>query len=109
MQLSSQNGIVELREPGMATDRITNDLPGNAYTMHSATGTNLIDIPDGITNPIMVEIDPMLQMRAMTVASMMDRFEEVTPEENRELAGINLVVSIPFGRNQFVTTRLGDN
>ena len=44
----------------------------------------------------MVEIDPVLQMGAMAVAGMMDRREEVTPEKNSELAGINLVVSISF-------------
>jgi hypothetical protein len=48
-------------------------------------------------------------MGAMTVASMMDRLEEVTSEKNSELAGIDLVVSIAFGRDQFVTTWLGDN
>jgi hypothetical protein len=93
----------------MATDRITNDPPGNADTMHSAAGANLIDIPDPITDAVMIQIDPVLQMGAMTVASMMDCLEEVTSEKNSELAGINLIVSIAFGRNQFVTTGLSDN
>jgi len=93
----------------MATELVTNDPPGNADTMHSAAGANLIDSPDRITDAIMVKINPVLQMRSMTVGGMMDRFEEVAPEQNSELAGINLVVSITFGRDQFVTTRLGNN
>jgi hypothetical protein len=77
--------------------------------MYSAASANLINIPNRITNPIMIEINPVLQVGAMTVAGMMDRFEKITSEENSELAGINPIVSIAFGRNQFVTTGLSDN
>jgi hypothetical protein len=35
-------------------------------------------------------------MRSMIIAGMMDRFEKITSEKNCKLAGINLVVSIPF-------------
>jgi hypothetical protein len=93
----------------MAALLVTNDLPGNTYTMHPAAGSNLIDISDRITNAIMIQIDPVLQMRSMTVAGMMNRFEKIAPEENSEFAGINLVVSITFGRDQSVTTWLRDN
>lgn len=44
----------------------------------------------------MIEIDPVLQIRSMVVAGMMDRLEEVAPEENGELAGIDPVISIFF-------------
>ena len=80
----------------MATDRIADDLPGNAYTMHPAAGANFVDIPDSITNAVMIEIDPVLQIGSLTIAGMMDRFEEVTSEKNSKLARINLVVSIAF-------------
>jgi len=62
--------------------------------MHPATGANLIDIPDRITNAIMIEIDPVLQMGAMAVAGMMDRLEIVASEKNGELDGINPVIFI---------------
>jgi hypothetical protein len=39
----------------------------------------------------------------------MDRLEKMTSEKNSEFAGINLIVSIAFRRDKFVTTRLGDN
>ena len=93
----------------MATDRIADDLPGNAYTMHPAAGANFVDIPNSITNAVMVEINPVLQMGSMTVTGMMNRFKEVTSEKNSKFAGINLVVSIAFRRDKFVTTWFVDN
>jgi len=80
----------------MATDRIADYLTGNAYTMHPAASPNLVDIPDSITNAVMIEIDPVLQMSSMVIAGVMDPFEKITSEENSKLAGINLVVSITF-------------
>jgi hypothetical protein len=35
-------------------DRVANDLPGNSYTMHPATGANLVDIPDRIADSVMI-------------------------------------------------------
>jgi hypothetical protein len=64
--------------------------------MHPTAGANLVDISDRIANSVMVEINPVLQMGSMTIASMMDRFKVVTPEKNSEFAGINLVISISF-------------
>ena len=49
---------------------VANDLPGNSYTMHPAAGANLVDIPDHITDSVMIEIDPVFQMRSMVVAGM---------------------------------------
>ena len=46
-------------------DTVANDLPGNAYPMHPAAGPNLVDIPDRITAAVMIETDPVLQMRSV--------------------------------------------
>jgi len=40
----------------MATDRIADDLPGNAYTMHPAAGANFVDIPNSITNAVIEDV-----------------------------------------------------
>ena len=61
----------------MSMDIVTNDLPGNAYAMHPAASANLVDGPDRITDSVMIEIDPVLQMRSMAVTGMVDRLEEI--------------------------------
>jgi len=35
--------------------------------MHPAAGTDLVDVPDRITDSVMIEIDPVFQMRSMAV------------------------------------------
>ena len=76
----------------MATDLVANNLPGNTYAVHPTTGANLIDISDGITDAVMVEIDPVLQMRSMAVTGVVDGLQVIASEKNGELAGINLVI-----------------
>jgi hypothetical protein len=77
--------------------------------MHSAASANLVDIPDRITNAVMIEIDPVLQMRSMLVAGVMNGLEEIASEKDGKLAGINPIISIAFRRDQLVATRLRDN
>ena len=36
-------------------------------------------------------------MRAVVVAGMMNRLKKIASQKNGELAGINLVIPIPFG------------
>ncbi len=62
----------------MPMDLVANDLPGDCYAMHSATGAYLIYVPDCITNSVMIEIDPVLEMCSITVAGVMNRLEEIT-------------------------------
>jgi hypothetical protein len=38
----------------MATNRIADDFPGNAQAMHPAAGANFVDIPDRITDSVMI-------------------------------------------------------
>ena len=54
--------------------------------MHPTAGANLIDISDHIMDPIMVEIDPVLEMGSITVAGVMDRLEEITSEKDGKFA-----------------------
>ena len=90
-------------------DRVANDLPGNTHAMHPAAGPNLVDVPDRITNAVMIEIDPMLQMCSMVIAGVMNGLEEIASEKDGKLGRINPVISIAFRRDQFVTSRLRDN
>ena len=90
-------------------DIVANDPPGNSYTMHPAAGANLVDIPDRITDSVMIEIDPVLQMCSMVVAGVMNGLEEITSEKNGKFAGINPVISISFRRYQLIAARLRDN
>jgi hypothetical protein len=55
----------------------SNNLPGDGYAMHPATGANLVYMPYRITDSVMVEIDPVLEMGSITVAGMMNRLEEI--------------------------------
>ena len=80
----------------MPADRVPNDLAGNAYPMHPTAGADLVDIPDPIPDPVMIEIDPVLQMGAMIVAGVVNGLEEVTAQKDGQLAGINFVIPIPF-------------
>jgi len=45
---------------------------GDCYAMHPATGANLVYIPDCITDSVMIEIDPVLEMRSTAVAGVMN-------------------------------------
>jgi len=56
----------------MPMDIVANDLLGDGYAMHPAAGANLVDIPDRVTDSVMIEIDPMLEMGSMAVAGMMN-------------------------------------
>ena len=47
--------------------------------MHPAAGANLVDIPDRITNSVMIQIDPVLQMRSMVVAGVMNGLKKIAP------------------------------
>ena len=80
----------------MATDRVAYNLPGNAYTMHPAAGSDLVDIPDRIPDPIMIEINPVLQMGSVVIAGVVNGLEEIASQKNGEFARINLVISIAF-------------
>ena len=77
--------------------------------MHPAAGADLVDIPDRIPDPVMIEIDPVLQMGSMVVAGMVDRLEIITSQKDRKLAGINLVIFIAFAGDQFVVPRFRDD
>jgi hypothetical protein len=61
----------------MSMDVITNDFPGNSYAMHPAASANLVDAPYRITDSVMIEIDPVLQMGSMAIGSVMNRLEEI--------------------------------
>ncbi len=61
----------------MAMDIVTNDHPGHGNAKPSATGANRLEMPDRITNSVMIEIDPMLEMGSMVVAGMMNSLEEI--------------------------------
>ena len=93
----------------MPTDRVTYHLPGNAYAMHPAAGADLVNIPDRIANPVVIQIDPMFQMSAMVVAGVVDGLEIIASQKNRKLAGINLVVFIALASDPFVVARLRDD
>jgi hypothetical protein len=80
----------------MPADRVTNDLAGNAYPMHPAAGADLVDIPDCIPDPVMIEVNPVLQMGSMVVAGVVNGLEEIASQENGELARINLVIPVSF-------------
>ena len=88
---------------------IANNLPGNCHTVHSAAGADLIDISNRITDPVMVEIDPVLEMGSITVICVMNSFQELSPQKNSEFARIDLVILIPIASDPFVATGLGDN
>ena len=90
----------------MAMQLVANDLPGNAYAMHSAAGSNLVDGPYCITDSVMIEVDPVLQMRSMAITGVMNSLEEIASEKNGELAGINPVIFIAFAGDQFVAPGL---
>jgi hypothetical protein len=51
---------------------VANDLPGDGYAMHPATGAYLTYISNPITDSIVIEIDPVLEMGSMAVAGMMN-------------------------------------
>jgi hypothetical protein len=93
----------------MSMDIVANDFSGNAYSMHPAAGANLVDIPDSITNTVMIEIDPVLQVRSMAIAGMMNSLEEIASEKNGQFAGINPVIFIAFAGYQFVAAWFRDN
>jgi hypothetical protein len=93
----------------MPMDRVANDLPGNSYTMHPTAGPNVVDIPDRITDSVMIEIDPVFQMRSMAVPGMVNRLEIVASEKNGNFAGINPVIFIAFAGDQLVAARLRDD
>jgi len=93
----------------MAMSIVANDLPGNSYTMHPAAGANLVDTPDRITDSVMIEINPVLKMRSMVVAGVMNGLEEITSEKNGKFARINPVIFIAFAGYQFVAPGLRDN
>jgi len=93
----------------MAMYIIANNLPGNCHTVHPAAGADLIDVPDRITDPVMVEIDPVLEMGSIAVICVMNSFQELSPQKNSEFARINLVILITIASDPFVATRLGDN
>ena len=57
----------------------------------------------------MIEIDPVLQMRSMAVAGVMNRLKEIASEKNGQLAGINPVIFIAFAGDQLIAARLRDN
>jgi hypothetical protein len=93
----------------MPMDLVTDHLPGNAHAMHPATGANLVDVPDSVTDTVMIEIDPMFQVSSVTVTRMMNRLEIIASEQNGKLAGINLVILVTFTGDQFVAPRFRDN
>jgi hypothetical protein len=93
----------------MPMDIVANNPPGNSYTMHPAAGANLVDIPDCITDSVMIEIYPVLQMCSMVVAGVMNSLEKITSEENSKFARINPVIFIAFAGDQFVAPGLRDN
>jgi hypothetical protein len=64
--------------------------------MHSAAGAYLINIPDHITDSIMVEVNPMLHMGTMAIADVVNGLEEIGSQKNGELARINLVIYVSF-------------
>ena len=76
---------------------VADDLPGDSYTMHSAAGTNLVDIPDSRMDSIMIKLDPVFQMRAMRVIGVVNRLENIASQKSGQFSGIDLVVLIPFG------------
>ena len=47
---------------------------------------NLVYIPYRITDSVMIEINPVLQMGSITVAGVMDRLEEITSEKDGKFA-----------------------
>ncbi len=63
----------------MAMCLVANNLPGNCHTMHPATGAYLIDVPDCITDPVMVEIDPVLEVGSIAVIGVMNSLQELSP------------------------------
>jgi len=93
----------------MPMDMVANDLPGNSYTMHSAAGANLVDTPYRVAYSVMIEIYPVLQMRSMAIAGVMNSLEEIASEKNGKLTRINPVIFITFAGDQFVAPGLRDN
>jgi hypothetical protein len=80
----------------MPADRVTNHLAGNADPMHPTAGADLVDIPDPIPDPVIIEMNPVLQMGAMIVAGGVNGLEEVASQKDGQRAGINFVIPIPF-------------
>jgi hypothetical protein len=80
----------------MAMELVTNNLPGNSNTVHSAAGANLVDLPDCSTDSIMIKLDPVLQMRSMRVTGVVDYLEKITPEKSCQLTCVDLVVLVSF-------------
>jgi hypothetical protein len=93
----------------MSMDMVANDIPGNAYSMHPAAGPNLVDTSDRITDSVMIEINPVLQMCSMIIAGVMNSLEEIAYEKNGKFTRINPVILIAFADDQFVAAWLRDN
>jgi hypothetical protein len=88
---------------------VANDLPGYSYSMHPTAGSNLVDASDCITDSVMIEINPVLQMCSMIVAGVINCLKEITSEKNSKFARINPIIFIAFAGYQFVAPRLRDN
>ena len=93
----------------MPMDIVANDLPGNSYSMHPTAGANLVDAPNRITDSIMIEVDPVLQMCSMAIAGVMNGLEKIASEKNGKFARINPVIFIAFAGDQFVAAWFRDN
>jgi hypothetical protein len=93
----------------MPMDIVANDLSGNSYSIHPAAGANLVNTPDCITDSVMIEIDPVLQMCSMAITGVMNGLEEIASEKNGKFARINPVIFIALAGDQFVAAWLRDN
>jgi hypothetical protein len=93
----------------MTMKLIANALPVNSYTMHSSAISNLVNIPAVITDTVMIEINPVLQMFSMFIAILLNLLEEISSQKSFNLIFVPLVVLISLRSHQFVTPCLLDN
>jgi hypothetical protein len=64
--------------------------------MHPAAGTDLIDVSYYITNPVMIQINPVLEIGSITIICVMNSLKKLSPQKNSKLDGVNFIILVPI-------------
>jgi hypothetical protein len=77
--------------------------------MHSTSRSNFIDVTHGISDAVVIESDPLLLNGTVLIVTLIDGAQKTAAQELGQFGGVNLVIFITIGNDQFIVTRIAGN
>jgi hypothetical protein len=96
-------------EPGFAAAGGVNHVGGDVQAKEAGSGPDTAGVLGVVLNVSMVQADPLFQLDAPVVITVIDGPEEAAAEEGGNLGGVDGVVLVAIGGDEAVSTGIADD